>query len=56
MVRQGCPDLFVVPQPDQTFMNLFNISNQLDQPSNTVLTKDREHSSHVVIVHELHPS
>ena len=44
---QECLDLFVVPGPDQTFMNLFNISNQRsvqhDQPSSTILTKDREH-------------
>jgi len=55
---QECLDLFVVPGLDKIFLNLFNRSDQrrvqVDRPSSTVLTKDREHGSHIVVVHELH--
>ena len=41
-------------------MNFFNISDkrsvQLERRSSIVLTKDREHCSHVVVVHALHPA
>ncbi|KEH26448.1 hypothetical protein MTR_6g060515 [Medicago truncatula] len=52
------PDLFVVPWPDQTLLNMFNRSDQrsvqLDRLSSTELAKDEEHVSHAVVVHELH--
>jgi len=54
------PNLFVVHGPVQIFQNLFCRSNQrsvqLDRSSSTVLTKDSEHGSHVVVVCEFHPA
>ncbi|KEH24324.1 transmembrane protein, putative [Medicago truncatula] len=53
------PYLFVVPGPVQTFQNLFSRSNQrsvqLNRSSCTVLTKGREHRSHIVVL-EFHPA